>query len=237
MRTAAARARRAPSTRRRLGGTSQRRSSRWTSASSSEARSIGRGRSRRIARASSNEAFRILTLGVLGRLELALGNLEAAGGYLRDLPGRLLAGGMNDPTPPVWADAIETLVALGELEQARAYLEQYELNARRLGSPLAMEGVLRCRGLLCAAEGDLPAALAAFERALTRSPTRPGLSSAPAPCSAWAPCAGRRSRRRRPGRRSSRRWASSRSWAPTLGGESSGRAKADQRPPPGSRMG
>ena len=39
-------------------------------------------------------------LGVLGRLELALGNLEAAGAYLRELPGRLLAGGLNDPTRP-----------------------------------------------------------------------------------------------------------------------------------------
>jgi DNA-binding CsgD family transcriptional regulator len=119
------------------------------------------------SRAGSSEAFRILTLGVLGRLELALGDFEAAGGYLRDLPGWLLAGGMNDPTLPIWGDAIETLVTLGELERAGAYLEQYELNARRLGSPLAMEGVLRCRGLLHAAEGDLPAAVAAFEQALT----------------------------------------------------------------------
>ena len=50
---------------------------------------------------------------MLGRLELALGNLEAAGGYLRELPGRLLAGKMNDPTLTVWADAIETLAAWG----------------------------------------------------------------------------------------------------------------------------
>jgi ATP/maltotriose-dependent transcriptional regulator MalT len=117
-----------------------------------------------------NEIFVILILGVLGRLELALGNLRAAGDYLRELPGRLLAGGMNDPTQPLWADTIETLAALGELEQARVYLEQYEHYADRLGSPLAMEGVLRCRGLLCAAEGDLSAAFAAFERALTEQP-------------------------------------------------------------------
>ena len=37
---------------------------------------------------------------------------------------------------PVWADAIETLVALGEIERARAYLERYEANAKRLGKPL-----------------------------------------------------------------------------------------------------
>ena len=101
---------------------------------------------------SSNELFIPAILGVLGRLELARGDLEAAADHLRDLPERLLAKGLNDPTTPVWADAIETLVLLGELEAARSYLEHYDLHARRLGSPLAMEGVLRVRSLLVAAE-------------------------------------------------------------------------------------
>jgi DNA-binding CsgD family transcriptional regulator len=114
-----------------------------------------------------SEFHTILGLGTLGHLELALGNLGEAGGYLRELPGRLLAGGMTDPTVPLWADAIETLVALGELDRARGYQEPYEANAQRLDSPGAIACAARCRGLLCAAEGDLPAALAAFERALT----------------------------------------------------------------------
>jgi DNA-binding CsgD family transcriptional regulator len=121
----------------------------------------------------SIESFAIASLSVLGRLELALGNLGAAGGYLRELPARLLSGGMNDPTPPVWADAIETLIALGELQQAAAYLEPYELHSRRLGSPLAMEGVLRCRGLLAAADGDLESALRTFESDLLGKPEPP----------------------------------------------------------------
>jgi DNA-binding CsgD family transcriptional regulator len=118
------------------------------------------------SRATSNAFFTIVTLGVLGRLELALGNLEAAGAYLRELPAQLLAGGTNDPTLPVWADAIETLIALGELEQARAYLEPYEGNAERLGSASALAVAARCRGLLSAAEGDSVQAFEAFERAL-----------------------------------------------------------------------
>ena len=97
-------------------------------------------------------------LGVLGRLELALGNLEAAGTTCASFPDGSSRAGYNDPTAPVWADAIETLIALGELEQARAYLEPYEANAERLGSPWAIAGAARCRGLLAAAEGDLPAA-------------------------------------------------------------------------------
>ena len=119
--------------------------------------------------AHSKEMWRIMATAVLGRLELALGDLEAAGGYLRELPGRFLAGGVNDPTAPLWADAIETLITLGELEQARAYLGPYEVNAQRLGSRLARTGPARCRGLLLAAQGDLAAGMAAFERSLTNA--------------------------------------------------------------------
>ena len=86
--------------------------------------------------AIGNEAFRLLCLGVLGRLELALGDVRAAGGYLRELPGRLLASGMNDPTQPIWADAIETLIVLGELEQARVYLDGLRAEIRGGREPM-----------------------------------------------------------------------------------------------------
>jgi DNA-binding CsgD family transcriptional regulator len=118
------------------------------------------------ALAMADEYFAISSLGVLGRLELALGNLETAGGYLRDLPGRFIALGINDPASPVWADAIETLIGLDEREQARAYLEHYEVHANRLQSPWAIAAASRSRGLLTAANGDLPGALNALERAL-----------------------------------------------------------------------
>jgi DNA-binding CsgD family transcriptional regulator len=118
------------------------------------------------AQAAANEFFTIISLGSLGRVELALGNHEAAAGYLSELPRRLHVGGIDDPTIPLWADTIETLVALGDRDQARVYLEQYEVNARRLGSPWALAAAARCRGLLVAAEGDLVGAVAAAERAL-----------------------------------------------------------------------
>ncbi len=118
--------------------------------------------------AIGNEAFRLLCLGVLGRLELALGDVRVAGGYLRELPGRLLASGMNDPTQPIWADAIETLIALGELEQARVYLEAYEQSSRGSGSPWAAVCALRCRAMLTAAENDLASAFEAYDRTLAQ---------------------------------------------------------------------
>jgi DNA-binding CsgD family transcriptional regulator len=118
--------------------------------------------------AVGNEIFSILSLAVLGRLELALGDAQAAGRYLSDLPGRLLAAGLTDPTQPVWADAIETLIALGELERARRYLDVYEQISRQFGSSWAVACAARCRGLLCAAEGNLDGASAALDHALLR---------------------------------------------------------------------
>jgi DNA-binding CsgD family transcriptional regulator len=119
-----------------------------------------------LSEATSNEFFTIVALGALGRLELALGNLQAAGDYLRELPDRLTRGGLNDPTVPIWADAIETLIALGERDRAHAYLDRFEVIARRGESLWARSCAARCRGLLAASEGNLPAAVEAVERAL-----------------------------------------------------------------------
>src|SRR4029079_2343171 len=101
------------------------------------------------------------------------GNLRAAAEYLRELPGRLVASGHHDPAQPIWADAIETLIALGELEQARTYLEHHEANATRMGSPRAAAGAARCRGLLSAAEGSLGDAIEAFDASLAAAAILP----------------------------------------------------------------
>lgn len=114
----------------------------------------------------TGDIWETLVIGVLGRLELVLGNLEAAGGYMRELPGRMLTAGINDPTQPIWGDAMEALVMLGELELAGSYLERYEEHAHALGSPWALGVAARCRGLLRAAQGDLTEARAEYERSL-----------------------------------------------------------------------
>ena len=115
----------------------------------------------------TSEFATIAADGVLGRLELELGDVEAAASCLRELPGRLLAAGLNDPATPVWADAIETLIAVGELDRAGSYLTPFELHAKRLASPFALAGAARCRGLLAAAGGDLDSGLSTLERALS----------------------------------------------------------------------
>ncbi len=122
---------------------------------------------RAVAEEMSDREWAILSAGVLGRLELALGDLDAALGYVRELPGELLSKGYKDPTAPVWGDAIEILIASGELEQASSYLGEYESNSNRAECPWAVAVAARCRGLLAAAEDDLAAALTAFGRSLT----------------------------------------------------------------------
>ena len=118
--------------------------------------------------ATSTEFAAIAATGVLGRIELMHDNVAGAAGYLRGLPGRLLAAGMKDPTWPVWPDAIETIIAAGDLELAHAGLDGWERDSRRLASPLALAGVSRCRGLLAAAEGDLDVGLTTLEHAVSQ---------------------------------------------------------------------
>ena len=137
-----------------------------------EARRTGE-ESLQLAQEMSDEANIFACSGALGRLELALGNLEAAGAYLRDIPGRALSLGYNDPTAPFWGDAIETLVSLGELDHARDYLGRYEQHSARVGDPWAVAVAARSGGLLAGAEGDVASASAAFERALAELDGQP----------------------------------------------------------------
>jgi DNA-binding CsgD family transcriptional regulator len=118
------------------------------------------------AEAMGDQEWKALASGVLGRLELALGNVEAAAGYLRDPPEELLSRGYRDPAAPLWGDAIEALIAADELEPARRYLESYEESAERAESPWGKAVAARCLGLLVAREEDFAAAFAAFERSL-----------------------------------------------------------------------
>jgi ATP/maltotriose-dependent transcriptional regulator MalT len=104
---------------------------------------------------------------VLGRIEFALGNLYAAVEYLRPAFSPLLPEGcLYDPTSPAWADLIEALIGLGELDEARIYLARQELQAARVRGPWALAVAARGRGLLALAEGDLAAAFESLQRSL-----------------------------------------------------------------------
>jgi len=119
-----------------------------------------------VARAFGSTLFVGLCHGALGRLEFALGDLDAAAAHFSLIPHELDLDSRNDPTDQVWSDAIETLIARGQVDRARAHLDRQEALARRLDGPWALAAAARGRGLLALAEGDLDNAFAAFNESL-----------------------------------------------------------------------
>ena len=119
-----------------------------------------------VAREFGSTLFVGLCHGALGRLEFALGDLDAAAAHFSRIPHELDLDSRNDPTDQVWSDAIETLIARGLVGRARAHLDRQEALARRLDGPWALGAAARGRGLLALAEGDLDNAFAAFNESL-----------------------------------------------------------------------
>lgn len=111
--------------------------------------------------------FQILNRWVLGFLELSLQRSEQAAELLRPLPAQLERMGYGNPgVRPVLPDAIEALVGVGELEDARRWADRLAEQGRALDNPWAIATAGRCLGLILSAEGDTSSALAAFEQAL-----------------------------------------------------------------------
>jgi DNA-binding CsgD family transcriptional regulator len=133
----------------------------------------------------TDEARRILSAGVeeartfestiwlahhleaLGHLELAVGDLEAARKALLPVPAMLRESGLGEwAVHPVHPDAIETLVGLGDLDEAASLQAELEEYGRRLDRAWGIATASRSAALLASARGEVEAALAAAERAL-----------------------------------------------------------------------
>jgi ATP/maltotriose-dependent transcriptional regulator MalT len=120
-----------------------------------------------LSESCGDEVFPPLHLSVLGFLELSLGDPEAADRILRPLAARLASSGWREPSiHGELPNAIEALVELGELEEARRLLAELKDRLRRIESPWGEASAGRCEGLILAAEGDLAAALEVLERVL-----------------------------------------------------------------------
>ena len=132
---------------------------------------------------------------------------------------------------PLVLDAIEALVELARPDEALELLEWYEGNARRLGRAWALAACLRCRGLLAAQEGELDAAVAAYEEALSWH-ERVDVSARPRAHAARPRCGTTPvgSTGARPERRSKRRGPASRQMGAALWADrGQGRTPANQR--------
>ena len=119
------------------------------------------------SRAWNEEVFLARNLAVLGLIDLSTGNYTAAAENLGPLVRRRQELGAGEPSVyPARELAIEALVAVGDLDEARVQVEWLEEAGRRLLTPWPLAMGARCRGLLQAAEGDLEAALGSCEQAL-----------------------------------------------------------------------
>ena len=120
-----------------------------------------------LAAETGQQIFRILNEHALGFLDLSLGDVEAAARRLAPLPDEQLSIGIGDPTIfPVLPDAIEALIAVGDLELAETYVERLEADGRRLDRPLALCRRRPGRALLAEVAGKPEDALESIERAL-----------------------------------------------------------------------
>jgi DNA-binding CsgD family transcriptional regulator len=121
-----------------------------------------------IAEAAGDEGMRLANLSALGFLELSVGDLDGAAERLCDVTARYASLDMNSLTvvSSAWIDAIEALIGVARLEEARAHLREYERRSRPFQSPWAAASAARCRGLLAAASSDLDLGLATMRRAL-----------------------------------------------------------------------
>jgi DNA-binding NarL/FixJ family response regulator len=106
-------------------------------------------------------------LWALGHLELAAGNLVDAKASLDQLPGLLRPTGLGEwSVHPFHPDLIETLVGLGELDDAIELTAELEAYGRRLDRPWALATAARSAALIASAQGDVNDAHEAAERAL-----------------------------------------------------------------------
>jgi len=105
----------------------------------------------------------------LGLLELSLGNAAAAHEQLGPLVGRARTAGIGEPGALRFVpDDVEAMIAAGQPDEASALLDWFAGLADRTGRVHAQAASDRARGLLLAARGDGPGAVAMLERSRDR---------------------------------------------------------------------
>ena len=105
-------------------------------------------------------------LAIRGFLELSLGNAAEAHRFLGPLPDAVREAGFGEPLFLFHGDAIETLLALGQTEEATVLLVEFEEQGAALQRIWALTIASRCRALVSAAAGDIDRASDELEQTL-----------------------------------------------------------------------
>ena len=120
-----------------------------------------------LAEASGQPFYASWYRGVLGLLEHWGGNPAQAVDHFASAMLARESLGFREPAVPLYrADYVEALLELGRFEEALAVLDPWEVDAERLGREWAHAEVVRCRGLVAAARGDVVAARSLLEEAV-----------------------------------------------------------------------
>lgn len=110
---------------------------------------------------------RWIALTALGFLELSLDRWAEAETALTPLVAQTRAASIGEPGELRFLpDLIETLIALGRIDEAAEHLKSLEERARATGRLSALAAAARCQALIGLTGGDVADSLAAVERAL-----------------------------------------------------------------------
>jgi DNA-binding CsgD family transcriptional regulator len=128
-----------------------------------EARAVGE------AGAASTGLWRASSEAVLGRVELWSGDPQAAADHFAAAERARDTDAPREPRSYGWRpEYCEALLELGRADDAEALLDSWEPDVARLGRDRLLAQILRCRGLVAAARGELDEALRLLEQAAER---------------------------------------------------------------------
>jgi DNA-binding CsgD family transcriptional regulator len=105
-------------------------------------------------------------LAVIGLVALWRGDASTGADWLGRAHSRALELGWFEPANRPWTDDyVEALLELGRIDEAEEVLDLWDAQAKRLGRQRVLANVLRCRGQVAAACGDIDEAMALLESA------------------------------------------------------------------------
>jgi DNA-binding CsgD family transcriptional regulator len=109
---------------------------------------------------------------VLGLVALSNADMSAADEWLDQADRHAASVGWNEPSIRWWTgDRVELLLELGRIDHAVRVLDVWEADAVRVGREWVLAHVMRCRGLVAAARGEVDAALNFLARAVVEHET------------------------------------------------------------------
>ena len=108
-------------------------------------------------------------MAVLGLVARWSGDVSGAIEWLDDAERQAAAFRWGEPSVRWWSgDQIELLLEVGQVEDATRLLDVWEADAARVAREWVLAHVTRCRGLVAAAEGEVPRAASLLDRAVVQ---------------------------------------------------------------------